>query len=174
MAEERQTLPFGRLGRPHGVRGELALRPFNADGEALLDAELPLPVELVAERQGKETRRAMTVLAVRPADQLLLVRFEGVDTREAAATLTNAELWLPRQELPPLEDDEFYVEDLVGCTVVDEQGRERGKVVATFWNGAQDVLTVAGEGGELLIPAVPEFLREVDLDARRVVVDTHE
>jgi 16S rRNA processing protein RimM len=170
VAEVQQSLPFGRLGRPHGVRGELALRPFNADGDGLAGQDLPAPVQLV---RGQE-RREMTLLSVRPANETLLVRLEGVDTREQAAALTNFELWLARTALPPLSPDEFYVEDLLGCTVVDLEGRVRGTVRASFWNGAQDVLTLDGPEGELLVPAVPEFIRAVDLDARRVVVDMHE
>jgi 16S rRNA processing protein RimM len=168
---EGQTLPYGRLGRPHGVRGELALRPFNLEGEdSLEEAELPLAVVLVRQAD----RRDMTLVAARPADQVWLVRLEGVETREQAAALTNAELWLPRAALPALEEDEFYIEDLIGCTVVDGTGRELGTVRASFWNGAQDVLTIDGPAGELLVPAVPEFILDVDLEARRVVVDTHE
>jgi 16S rRNA processing protein RimM len=169
VGEPHEGLPFGRLGRPHGVRGEIVLRPFNVeDGPPQL--ELPMKIEVVTDR----ARRELTLVAVRPANETLLIQFEGVDTRDQAAALTNAEVWLPRAALPDLDDDEFYVEDLIGCTVVDLDGRVRGTVQATFWNGAQDVLTVAGDGGELMVPAVPEFLREVDLDARRVVVDLHE
>jgi 16S rRNA processing protein RimM len=164
------ALPFGRVGRPHGVRGELALRPFNADGEGLDPASLPMAVLLV---RGPD-RREITVVAVRPANDVLLVKFEGIVTREQAAALTNAEIWLPRAVFSKLEADEFYVEDLIGCAVVDVAGRARGTVRATFWNGAQDVLTLEGPDGELFVPAVPEFIREVDLDARRVVVDMHE
>jgi len=170
VTEDAETLPFGRLGRPHGVRGEISLRPFNPEGEGLADAALPLPVFLVRQSE----RRPMTLVAARPANDAWLVRLEGVETREQAAALTNAELWLPRATLPALGDDEFYVEDLVGCTVVDETGRVRGTVRATFWNGAQDVLTLDGPDGEVMVPAVSEFIREVDLDARRVVVDMHE
>jgi 16S rRNA processing protein RimM len=170
VTEARQTLPFGRLGRPHGVRGELALRPFNADGEALAETPLPAPVELVREKE----RREMTLVAARPANDLFLIRLEGIDTRDQAAALTNFELWLPRSALPALESDEFYVEDLLGCEVVDVEGRVRGTIKSSFWNGAQDVLTLEGPDGELLVPAVAEFIRSVDLDARRVIVDMHE
>jgi 16S rRNA processing protein RimM len=164
------TLPFGRLGRPHGVRGEIALRPFNPDGDGLAETTLPAPVELVREKE----RRQMTLRSVRPANQALLVCFEGVETRDQAAALTNFEVWLPRQALPPLEADEFYVEDLIGCAVVDVQGRARGTIRSSFWNGAQDVLTLEGPDGELLVPAVAEFIRSVDLEARQVIVDMHE
>lgn len=170
MTEAQQTLPFGRLGRPHGVRGEIALRPFNAEGEGLFGQALPAPVQLVRDQD----RRQMTLVSARPANDVLLVRLEGVETREQAAALTNFELWLPRASLPQLAPDEFYVEDLIGCAVVDLDGRERGTVKASFWNGAQDVLTIEGPDGEVMVPAVAEFLREVDLDARRVVVDLHE
>ena len=165
-----ETLPFGRLGRPHGVRGELSLRPFNADSDGLGDTPLPAQVLLVR----AEERRPMTLTAARPAGDGWLVCLEGVEDRDQAAALTNAELWLPRAALPGLDEDEFYVEDLVGCTVVDLDGRVRGTVRASFWNGAHDVLTVDGEAGELLVPAVPEFIRDVDLEARRLVVDPHE
>ena len=170
MTEQDQTLPFGRLGRPHGVRGEIALRPFNGGGEGLADTPLPAPVQLVRQQE----RRPMTLVAARPANEIVLIRLEGVDTREQAAALTNFELWLPRAALPALAPEEFYVEDLIGCTVVDLEGRARGTVRASFWNGAQDVLTVDGPDGELLVPAVAEFIREVDLEARRMVVDMHE
>jgi 16S rRNA processing protein RimM len=166
-----ETLPLGTFGRPHGVRGELVLRLFNADGLALEEASLPLAVEVVR----GETRAPATLVAVRAMADALLVRLEGVETREAAAAITNAELWVPRGSLPPLDPGEVYVEDLVGCTVVDGEGRVRGTVRASFWNGAQDVLTIDEPGGgELLIPAVTEFIRDVDLEARRIVVDTHE
>jgi 16S rRNA processing protein RimM len=169
VTEEDEGLPFGRLGRPHGVRGEIALRPFNVkDGPPEL--ELPLPVTVVTQ----QARRELKLVALRPANDVLLVRLEGVETRDQAAALTNAEVRLPRTALPELDEDEFYIEDLVGCTVVDREGRVRGTVQSTFWNGAQDVLTVNGPDGELLIPAVPEFVLEVDLDAQRIVVDLHE
>jgi 16S rRNA processing protein RimM len=170
VTEASQTLPFGRLGRPHGVRGELALRPFNPDGDWLDGTALPALVQLVRAAE----RREMKLVAVRPANDMLLVRFEGVESREQAAALTNFELWLSRAALPELEADEFYVEDLLGCEVLDTEGRARGTIKSSFWNGAQDVLSVQGPDGELLVPAVGEFIRSVDLEARRVIVDLHE
>jgi 16S rRNA processing protein RimM len=170
VTDAPQTLPFGRLGRPHGVRGELPLRPYNPDGEGLAGTTLPATVRLVRQQESRE----VTLVAARPANQTWLVRFEGVESREQAAALTNFELWLPRSALSALESDQFYVQDLLGCEVVDADGRVRGTVKSSFWNGAQDVLTVQGPEGELLVPAVPEFIRGVDLEARRVIVDLHE
>jgi 16S rRNA processing protein RimM len=167
----RELIAFGTVGRPHGLRGESSLRPYNGDGADLAQAELPLGVRLV---QG-DVPREIALVAVRAAGQSLLVRFEGVEDRDQAALLTNGELWIPRDCLPAPADDEFYVDDLIGCEVVDVAGQVRGTVRNAFWNGAQDVLTVEAPGGEeLLVPAVSEFIRSVDLEARRVVVDPHE
>jgi 16S rRNA processing protein RimM len=167
-----ELIAFGAVGRPHGLRGEVALRPFNDDGADLLDAPLPLAVQVMMKGGAA---RALSLVAVRPAGQSLLVRFDGIAVREEVAALTNGVLWVPRDCLPAPGDDEYYVDDLIGCEVVDTAGQPRGTVRATFWNGAQDVLTVQGPAGEeLLVPAVAEFIREVDLAARRVVVDPHE
>jgi 16S rRNA processing protein RimM len=165
------ALPLGRLGRPHGLRGELVLHLFNPHGVGVESLCLPVPIELV---QG-ERRQHRRLLASRPFQEGSLVCFEGVETREAAAALTGCELHVPRALLPPPEPGETYVEDLVGCAVVDQHGRARGVVQGAFWNGAQDVLTIADDAGaELLVPAVPEFLLEVDLEGRRLVIDDHE
>jgi 16S rRNA processing protein RimM len=164
-------LPYGVVGRPHGLSGELTVHPFSGSVE---DLELILPLEVALVRHESD-RQTLSLVHARPAANSLLARFAGIESRDAAAALTNAELWLPRASLPPLTDDEFYVEDLVGLAVVDLAGRARGAVQASFWNGAQDVLTVVDDAGaELLVPVVPDFIREVDLEARRLVVDPHD
>jgi 16S rRNA processing protein RimM len=165
-------LPYGVVGRPHGLRGDVLVHLFNPAAAPLDGARLPLSVSLV--RPGGEAI-TMQLAQVRGAADSLLFHFAGVEDRDAAAALTNAELWVPRASLPPLGPGEFFVQDLVGCAVVDTAGRARGVVQGTVWNGAHDILTITGaEGDELLVPAVPEFLREVDLGARRVVVDPHD
>lgn len=167
---EDDTLPYGQLGRAHGVRGELSLRPFNPDGLPLEELATPFPATIAG-----TTTTVMSVVQVRRAGDHFLVRFQGVDSREAASELTNREVRLARDLFPPLEEGEVFIQDLLGCSVVDEAGRARGIVKESFWNGAHDVLTIENDAGEqLLIPAVPEFVREVDVEARTILVDTHE
>jgi 16S rRNA processing protein RimM len=162
-------LPLGVLGRPHGIRGELMFRPFNPQGVSLGDLELPLQVEL---RPRTGPGRPMRLVFARPYKEGDLVRFEGIDSPEAAAQLTNAELDVPRAVLPPLEEGEFYIADLVGCAAVDTAGQPRGVVRGCFWNGTQDVLEIVdAEGHEVLVPAVGDFLQRVDLQARQIVIE---
>jgi 16S rRNA processing protein RimM len=146
------------------VRGEVALRPYNPRGRALAGLG-----QIVLEREGRrETRQ---VVACRPVEGGYLLRLDGVETREAAAALTLAEVRVARSVLPPLAPGEFYVEDVPGCTVEDEAGGALGTAVGTFWNGAHDVVTVAGPGGgEHLIPLVPDFVLSVDVAGRKIIV----
>ena len=74
-----------------------------------------------------------------------------------------------------LDDAEFYVEDLVGCEAFGSDGQRIGQVTGTFWNGAQDVMTIAGDdGNEHLLPVVSQYLLQFERAARRLIVDLHE
>ena len=157
-----ETLPIGVLGRPHGLRGELALRPHNAGSR-----DLGGLTELILEQGGARVTRRLQ--AIRRSTDGWLVRFVGIDSRTDAEPLTNVPVRVRRAALPPLREGEFFVADTVGCEVRTTEGRRLGQVADVFWNGAHDVLQVKGEG-ELLSPAVPTYLQSFDGAARVVVV----
>ncbi len=161
-------LPFGVLGRPHGVSGELILRPYHPAG--LAADGLPLPLDVVLGQPGEPV--ASVLRSSRRVAEGFLVRFEGVASREDAARLTGRELRIPRSALPPLGETEFYVDDLVGCVVQDVQGNVLGTVKGVFWNGAHDVMSL--DGDERLIPVVPEFIVTVDPSKKIATVKLHE
>ena len=159
-----ETLTIGLLGRPHGVHGELILRPHDPSGRALDGAR-----ELLLVSGGKTVVYA--VAALRPIAGGYLVRVGGIGDRDAASALTLAEVRMPRAALPPLGPGEYYVEDVIGCAVEDEEGRARGRVRGTFWNGAHDVATVvADDGSERFIALVPDYVLAVDTPGRRLQV----
>jgi 16S rRNA processing protein RimM len=139
------------IGAAHGIKGELRVKTFTGDPLAL-GGYGPLYA-----RDG----RAFEIEDIRPAGEIVVVRFKGVRDRTAAEGLTGTELFVDRSVLPPEEEDEFYHADLVGLTVRDETGGEAGKVTAVQNFGGGDILeiTYAGRKG-LLIPfsqaAVPE------------------
>jgi 16S rRNA processing protein RimM len=152
------------------VTGEISLRPYNPQGRSLAALR-----RIIVVRAGRREEREVT--GCRPVEGGYLMRLSGVATREAAAGLTLGEVRVLRTSLPPLEAGEYYVEDIPGCAVEDENGRALGVAVGTFWNGAHDVLTVADqegeageEGKERLIPLVPEFVLTVDARGRKIRV----
>lgn len=143
----------GRVGRPHGLDGS-----FYVTGAEPSLLALGTPVR-AGGRDTAIARRAGT--DVKP-----IVRLEGCATREAAEALRGEPLWVARAVAPPLEEDEFWADDLVGLAVVDGE-REVGTVDRVLSLPSCDVLVV----GDLLVPLVDDAVREVDLEAGRVEID---
>jgi 16S rRNA processing protein RimM len=158
------TLSVGVIGRPHGVRGEMYLRPHNPGTHALDDIDAVILVK-------NGISAVHRVESLRPVRDGYLVCFHGVDGPQAAAALTLSEVRVPRSALPPLASAEYFVEDVVGCAVEDEHGRPLGTVRGTLWNGAHDVATVQDDNGrERLVPLVPDFVIGVDAPGRKMQV----
>lgn len=100
-----------------------------------------------------------------------LVAFDGIDDATGAQALAGATIWVARDAVA-LAADEFFDEDLVGCTLVDAHGRELATVRAVEHYPAQDMLVVArGAGATAMVPMVRAFIRDVDVRAKRIVVD---
>ncbi len=165
------VLPFGVLGRPHGTTGEVLLHPYG--GAAARPADWHLPSRLLL--AGEDGEREMTVATARVTREGYLVRFAGIDDRNAAMALSGKEVRLPRQSLIALGAAEFFVEELTGCAVFRDGGPQLGKVRGTYWNGAQDIMViVADDGLEHLLPVLPEYVLRFDREHHLVVVDPHD
>jgi len=147
------------VGRPHGLDGSVhVIDP----SPALLALGT---VVAVGARELRIVRRAGT-------DQRPIVRLEGCDDRAAAQSLRGAELLVARSEVPELRPDEWWAEDLVGCSVLDT-GRAVGTVARLLALPSCEVLEVALEDGDgvLLVPLVSDAVRDVDLDRRAIEID---
>jgi len=95
------------------------------------------------------------------------IRLDGISDREAAERLVGRYLEAPANPLPP---DTYYWHQLIGLTAVDEAGSELGNVVEVFRAGENEVYRIEGPDGEILIPALREVVRSIDLPAGRMVV----
>lgn len=161
------TLAIGVLGKPHGLRGEIALRPYNTVGR--VRSLIPIETQTVfLVRDGQTTTRRLR--SCRAAGENLLLAFEGADSLDAVRTFIHSEVRVARQVLPPLAPGEYYVEDVVGCEVLNAEGQRLGQASGTFWNGAHDIMTVTSQAGEVLIPLVTDVVLAVDARARVVRV----
>ncbi len=162
-----RVIPVGRVRGAHGLRGQIRVAHFGNGPEHLLDAER------VWVAPGEDAGgRPVAVLSAAPGRRgEVRMRLEGVTAREAAEALTGQLVLLEADRLSPLAGDEYYAFQLVGCRVWDHHGRELGCVRAIWATGAADLLVVeSGEGRDHLIPAAEAFLREVDVEGRRIVV----
>lgn len=154
----------GQVSGVHGVRGELKVRPW-CDG-----ADFLLPFRRFAlQMTGSEAKHVRVAESSRTHQGFLLLKLEGVDTREAAQALRGTVLYFDRAEAE-LPEGRYFLSDLIGLTVTDESGEVLGTLTEVFQPPAHDVYRVTDGGQVHDIPAVPQFIKEVDLAHRRVVV----
>lgn len=173
-ADPDRLLLMGRLGRTHGVRGEMKVYPETDDPQrfALLDRLYVGATERDA--------RPMEVESVRfqypKGRTVVLLALVGVDTLEAASDLGGAQLYADPDDLPELEEGQAFLHDLIGLevVVVDEEGQAAGDPIGTvrdLYDGAQLLFAIERPGlPEVLLPDVEEFVDRVDLAERRLYV----
>jgi 16S rRNA processing protein RimM len=163
LIESEALIELGVVGAPFGVRGWVKVRSHTEPPERLLEhRNLQL-------RLGGNWRAYRIDASGRSGGQLT-VKLAGVEDRDAAAALKGAMIGVPRSELPPREDKDFYRADLIGCEVTNLKGERLGVVSHFVEIPAHALMVVRGEK-EYWVPAVPQHLRRVDLQARRIIVD---
>ncbi|WP_375688446.1 ribosome maturation factor RimM [Pseudooceanicola sp. LIPI14-2-Ac024] len=157
----------GAIAGSFGVQGEVRLKSFCAEPEAIADYA-PLSTE--------DGATSYTLKITRPIKNGLAARLSGVATKEQADALRGVRLFVPRDRLPSLPDDEFYHADLIGLAVLDTGGTELGRVKAVMNHGADDLLEVTQPGGSktFLLPFTLACVPTVDLAGGRIIADPPE
>lgn len=170
MAEERDGIVIAHIARAWGIRGE-AIADILTDFPERFES-----VEGVTLRRGATERHA-DLVSHRFHKGRVLLKFAGVDSMSAAEELVGCDVVVPEGELFELPEGEdlFYDFDLVGCDVVTTTGEPVGTVISIMRTAAGELLEVERPGKSVaLIPFVDEICPEVDVDAKRVVVDPPE
>ena len=158
-------LVVGRIGRAHGIRGDVFVAVRTDDPEARFAAGSVLATD-------PAEAGPLTVAEARNHSGKLVVSFAGYTDRTAAETLRGVRLVIDSDDLEPTDDpDEYHDHELVGLAVALGDGTPLGAVSEVVHGPAGDLLAIAREGGgEVLVPFIHEFVPEVDLAAGRVVV----
>ena len=173
--DDENAVTLGRITSVSGLRGWVKVHSDTEPRENIVryDAWLLRP-----EARPGDPWREVRVLDGRPQGKTVVARLEGIEDRDAAATLIGSTVAVRRSALPPAEPGEFYWTDLVGMEVRTVDGSVIGPVDRLFETGANDVLVVrdaragAKPGTEVLVPWVrPDVVVEIDAGARRITVD---
>ena len=168
VAVPGSDVAVAEVARPHGIRGELRLKVYNEDSDLLLRKP---PVRMVLP-DGSE--RPTKIVAARRANKAILVKLDGLADRNAAELLRGAKLLVAREELPGLEEGEFYACDLEGAKVI-LRGEEIGRVKSIQEYPTCDALIVErGAQSALEIPLVDAYIASVDTAAGVVELVTIE
>lgn len=159
---ESVYLAIGFLRRPHGVEGELIMD---------LHTDFPERIKTGRKIYIGEKHEAATLGNVRTHGAGVLVKIRGHETPEAAGRFRNQWVYVKSAEVPPLPEGQFYKYELVGLNVFDDSGNPLGSITEIIETGANDVYVVKNEAGkEILLPAIPEVVLEIDRPAQTMKV----
>ena len=150
-------LKVGVLTTTHGIRGEVKVYPTT-------DADRFLDLEYVLLDTGREKRK-LEIENVKYFKNLVILKFRGIDNINDIEMYKKRELWIPREEAQELEEDEYYIADLIGMDVVLEDGSKFGTLKDVMETGANDVYVVEQNGAsQLLLPAIKDCIRDIDME----------
>ncbi len=151
---------IGRVGAAHGIHGDLRIIPLT-----------DFPERFSALREVMVGDELLHIEQMKPQGKNFLMRFREYTVREDAQRLTGRLLTVARAEAAPLDEGEYYVFDIVGLTVYDEEDNELGSVENVLRTGSNDVYAVRSEDGrEILIPALRAVVQSIDLPGGRMTV----
>ncbi len=157
-------LSVGKIGRTHGVRGEVRVHVTSDD---------PHRMETLREVKARKNGREMTlrIESVRYAKGTPIVKFREWNDPESAALYTGAELFIGREDALPLGKDEYFIGDLIGCRVETEDGKALGVLTGVLQTGANDVYEVkTDDHGDVLIPAIRDCVVGLFPEEERIVI----
>lgn len=163
---EPRYLIVGRVLRPHGVRGEVKVEVITGFPDRLALHE----VFYLAHPRTAHDVRAYAVERVRVQGDTALVKFEDFSSRDDVEMLRGMLIQVPIEKAAPLEEGQYFQYQIVGLSVVTDSGEALGQVTDVLETGANDVYVVIGPYGEVLLPAIEQVVREIDLPAQRMVV----
>ena len=157
-------LKVGVITTTHGVRGEVKVYPTT-------DPERFPELDYVLLDTGREKRK-LEIEKVRFFKNLVILKFKGIDNINDIEMYKQRELWIPREEGQDLEEDEYYIGDLIGMDVYTDESEERfGVLKDVMETGANEVYIVQSERyGEVLLPAIHECILEVDPEEKKMTV----
>ncbi len=160
--EETEFIVIGEITKPHGVRGEMRVKPHTDE-----------PVRFTRLKQvyvGEASPRLMAVEKARLHQGMILLKLTAVNDRTTAEALRGEWLMVPEAEALPLEEGEYFLFQLEGLAVETAEGEALGTLVSVIETGANNVFVVEGEQGELLLPDIDEVVQEIDFANGRMLV----
>ncbi|HWI41752.1 MAG TPA: ribosome maturation factor RimM [Verrucomicrobiae bacterium] len=165
MDNHRDLFLIGKISGPHGIRGQLRVTSFSGDSDSLASAGSVLVAE-----PGGGMQEFRVLRAARQGKKIVLT-LEGFGNINEVLHLVGREVYVPREMMPPLDEGEYYWQDLIGLQVRTADGQVLGRLREIIATGSNDVYVVREEGGrEYLIPALEDVVDEVDLEQGTMTV----
>lgn len=160
----KQRIVIGKLGAPHGIKGDLKVIVLTDFPECFRDFKKVYVGDELLE-----------IAEVKYQHKQILIRFVKYSVREEAAKLTGREITVEREELAPLAEGVYYTFEIIGLEAKNEAGEVIGRVKDIFPTGSNDVYVIAAEGkDDLLLPAIKDVILKIDIEGGYIVVRPQE
>lgn len=157
---------LGKITKNQGNKGELRVAPYTDD---LRRFELLESVYLVNPNQGEKTKKLIEDMWYHKS--FVIFKLQGINDIGEALKYRNYEVMIKEDELLPLAEDEYYIEDLIDLEVILLDERRLGKVINVLDTKGTDILVVKDQKKEYMIPMSKEYIKEIDLENNKIYID---
>lgn len=157
-------LKVGIIANTHGLKGEVKVFPTTDDARRFLDLK-----EIILDT-GRE-RKSIEIEKTRFFKNMVILKFKGLDRIEDVESFRQKALYVTRDQAVPLEENEYFIADLIDLSAVSDEGEELGVIADVMQTGANDVYVIRKQGmSDLLVPAIKDCVKQVDLKNGRIVI----
>ena len=156
-------LRVGVISSVHGIHGECKVFPTTDDPGRFKKLK-----KVYIEDPGNELE--LEIIQVKFFKNMIICKFKDIDTPEDIQKLRNKDLMIDRKDAVPLQKGEYYIADLIGCHVIDENGTDLGECSDIFPTGANQVMQVTGGNKDFLMPYIKECILSVDIEKKQINV----
>lgn len=176
MSELENMLRVGVISSTHGIKGEVKVYPTTDDPkrfEQLKKVYLDYKFKGIRENE-KQKIVELEIQGVRYFKQFAILKFKGINDINDIEKYKGMDLYVTREDAIPLEEDEYYIADLIGLTVIDENDDVLGELVDVMQTGANDVYIVKTNeklgNKEIMIPAIKDCIKEISITDKQIKV----
>ena len=162
MNKKSHLIAFGTLGRPYKLLGELHFFPYNSESQIFLKN---LNVKV-----GRNEKNIDDMLIEEFRSDSNIIKFKNIDSRELASSLSKKKLFIYRNQMPELSDNEFYLVDLIGCLVFGDKKEKIGIVNDVISLPANDIIIVKKDEKEHLIPLIDDIVKFIDIKNKKIEI----
>lgn len=163
-----EYLEIGQIVNTNGLKGNLKVKPLTDDITRFED------LESIYIQKGRELIE-FNIQDVKYIKNMVILKLEGIDDIDEAEKYKNFYIKINREDAVELEEDSYFIVDIIGCEVYTDSHELLGKVIDVFSTGSNDVYTVKNsEGKEILLPAIEDVIKDVDIQNRRITVELME
>jgi len=159
-----ELLEIGRIVRSHGLTGRVKAVSYLESQEVLDNL-----TEVWIGRKVQEKVK-LPLGSVQAKGECFILKFGGIEDQDAASKLVGSSLWIPLEKMKKLPDGQYYWREIIGLQVITEEGQILGRIDSVFPTGSNDVYVCRGGEKEILLPAIEDVVRKIDIGCKTIVV----